>query len=55
MLNISENNFIDKPLFMENDGNYYFDKEKGKYVLNNNVSEQIKKSYEEFYKDLESD
>lgn len=54
-LNISGNNFVDMPLFMENDEWYYFNADKGIYELKSNVPERVKNSYDAYYKDINAD
>jgi len=45
-----------KPLFLENEDWYYLDEDDDErtYKLNPNVPDEVRKSYEEFYKMLES-
>lgn len=40
---------IDKPLFMTNDSWYFFDTDKGIYVLTENATDEARKSYKKFY------
>ena len=44
---------IDMPYFMNNDEWYYFDYKQKKYKLTDKAPDKAKKSYEEFYKELE--
>lgn len=44
---------IDMPYFMTNQNWYYYDFEEKKYKIHENVSEEVKKSYEEYMKELE--
>ena len=43
---------VDMPYFMENDDWYYFDVERGKYVLTPKATQKAKDSYERFYKQV---
>ncbi len=46
---------LEQPYFMENKEWYYFDSKEFKYKLTDKAPEKAKKSYEEFYKELEKD
>lgn len=43
---------MDRPYFMENKEWYKFDFQKRKYILTDKAPKEAKKSYEEFYKQL---
>lgn len=45
---------IDMPYFMTNKEWYYFDEEEFCYKLTDKATEKAKKSYKEFYNQLES-
>ena len=45
---------IDMPYFMNNGDWYYFDYKKKMYFLTDKAPEEAKKSYKEFYAELES-
>ena len=46
---------VEIPYFMNNQEWFFYDYEKKKYILTSKASEKAKKSYEEFYKDVEND
>lgn len=48
-------NILDKPYFMYNEEWYYWDKKDWKYKLTDKATEEAKKSYEEFYKELQEE
>lgn len=43
---------IDMPYFMQNEEWYYFDYQKRKYILTDKASDKAKRSYKEYYKEL---
>lgn len=45
----------DRPYFMDNKEWYKFDFQNRKFVLTDKAPEKAKKSYEEFYKEVEAD
>lgn len=44
--------FVDEPYFMQNEDWYYFSGKSRKYEIYNNVPDEVKQSYEEFYKEI---
>lgn len=44
---------IPEPYFMKNKDWYYFDENAFKYMLTDKAPEEARKSYEEYYKELE--
>lgn len=46
---------VDMPYFMENDSWYYFDAERGKYVITPKAPQKAKDSYERFYKQVDDE
>lgn len=44
----------EKPLFLTNDKWYKFDEDECKYVLTDDAPDDAKKSYKEFYEELEN-
>jgi hypothetical protein len=44
---------IDMPYFMENEEWFYFDPKKQRFVLTENATEKARKSYREYYEELE--
>ena len=45
---------IPQPYFMNNSSWYYFDENDWKYILTDDAPEEAKKSYDEFYSQLET-
>lgn len=43
---------LDRPYFMENEEWYRFDFDERKYVLTDKATDEAKRSYNEFYKEL---
>lgn len=43
---------VDMPYFMTNEEWYYFDYQKRKYILTDKAPDKAKRSYEEYYKEL---
>lgn len=46
---------LDMPYFMENEKWFYFDGKKRKFVLTKEAPAEAKKSYREFYNELEKE
>ena len=46
---------LDMPYFMENEKWFYFDGKKRKFVLTKEAPSEAKKSYQEYYKELEKE
>ena len=46
--------FAEEPYFLTNDEWYYYDEKEGCYKLTDKATAEAKKSYEEFYKELDS-
>lgn len=46
--------FAEEPYFLTNEEWYYYDEKEGCYKLTDKATAEAKKSYEEFYKELDS-
>lgn len=44
---------VEEPYFMSNDDWYYFDEDKGRYMIKESAPLSAKESYKEFYKELD--